>query len=143
MNIYANFEQNNFVRCYISFKSEKDNLCHEASLFRNITLKPIGVSFPSVFLLINRFDFLKFCWLLLFTLEYSDKLCVRDEFSVCLCSKDGMLSAIETAECNFSSFLMVLYALFSYPIPKKNLVFKQHQIIKTQTLFQIIKTQKT
>ena len=66
----------------------------------------LQVSFPSIFLLVNPFEFLQFYWLLLFTLGSSDKLyTIRAEFPVSLCTEDGLLNAIETEVYIFSSFL--------------------------------------
>ena len=39
-------------------------------------------------------------WLLLFIPESSDKLYVRAEFSISLCTEDSLLNATKTAVCN-------------------------------------------
>ena len=52
-------------------------------------------SFPSVFLLVNPFNFLQFYWLLFFILGFSE-LFIKAEISISLCTEDGMLIANET-----------------------------------------------
>ena len=43
-------------------------------------------------------------WFLLFTLGFSGKLHVREEYPISVCTEDGMLSTNETAICNISDF---------------------------------------
>ena len=60
--------------------------------------------FPSAFSLVNLFNFLQFCWSLFLTLGSSDKLCIKTEFFISLCTENGMLNATETTVCTFFHF---------------------------------------
>ena len=56
------------------------------SLDSSFRFRFLQVSIPHILLLVNPFNFLQFCWLLLFTLWFFNKLCVRAEFYNSLCS---------------------------------------------------------
>ena len=68
------------------------------------SLSYLQVPFPSVFLLVNSSNFLQFSWFVLFARESSDAPHIRPEFSIFLCTEDGMLNATENAACNFFHF---------------------------------------
>ena len=59
--------------------------------------------FPSVFLLVNPFNFLQLYWLRFFTLGSSDKL-IRAKFSISFCTENSMINVTETAVSHFLHF---------------------------------------